>query len=269
MADVIYTSEMFPKMMESEYFCQFIEKRRLSSILHRHDFYEIILMLRGWTLQQVNETQLELKQGELVIFSPADQHCFLEQSEDCALLGLSILRSRFETVASAFGFEPGFGVRHLFSSGKFTGEQLFRLAGLPEKQKLLLNSLLCEIFLALSENVPEEEPWIPHFLQAGYARLAEPENIREGMSFLMRDTCYSRSQLYRLTVQYYRKTPSEMITGIRMNLAKEYLLNINDTLEVIAEKIGYHSVSQLHNAFRNYYKESPGAFRRRSRYHWL
>lgn len=264
---VVYTPELYPEMQEIEYYYQFVEHRTLSPVPHRHEFYEICLMLRGWTLQTINGEEVMLSQGELVMISPEMYHAYSRQSPDYVLLGLSVQKSRFQTVAEAFGFLPEFGKKYKFSSERFTREQLFGLAGKPQQKKILLNSLLCEIFLKIAAVLPEDAPAVPAFLREGYAKLAEPEHIRGGMAFLMEYTCYSRSQLCRLTVQYYGRTPSQLITEIRMNLAREYLRNTGDTLEVIAEKIGYHSVSQLHKVFQQVYGESPGTYRKRCRCH--
>lgn len=268
--EVVYYPDIFPDFAKNEYIYQLVEKRRLSPTLHRHTFYEIILMLQGKTVQQVDGRNLKLMKGELVFLSPENEHCFLEQSEDCILLGLSIFNKRFLTVVNAFGFEPVYGKNYIFISSRFSKEQLFQLSGTPERQKLVLNALLCEIFLSLAGG--EQDGLLPRqlsSLQDGYAQLAVPRNLRDGVAFLVDYTGYSRSQLYRLTQQQYHKTPLEIITEIRMNLAKEYLVNSNDTLEMIAEKIGYHSVSQFYHVFRQHFSQTPGAYRRSMKYHLL
>lgn len=265
--ETVYTPDMFPEMKKTGYYYQFVENRQLSHVPHKHDFYEICMILNGQAIQEVNGETVTLSRGELVILSPRDAHCFVQQSEEMVLLGLSVVSGRFHAVTEAFGFEPVYGRKYAFSSERFSREQLFRLAGKPEQKIILLNSLLCEIFLKLSATVPEETRHIPQFLIDGYTKLSEPENVRGGMAFLVAETCYSRSQLCRLTVRHYQKTPSQMITENRVNLAKEYLRNTNDTLEEIAEKIGYRSVSQLHKVFRECCGESPGSYRKRSRYH--
>ena len=265
--ETVYTPDMFPEFEKTEYYYQFVENRQLSPVVHRHEFYEIFMILQGWAIQNVNGRPVTMNPGEVMILSPRDTHCFVGQSDEMTVLGISVLSSRFCAVVNAFGLEPDYGKAYSFSSGRFSREQLFRLAGKPEKKKILLNTLLCEIFLKLADAESEEKQPIPLFLRDGYARLAEPKNIGQGMGFLVAHTCYSRSQLCRLTVQYYGKTPTDMIREIRLNLAKEYLRNSNDTLETIAERIGYRSVSQLHKVFRECCGESPGSYRKRSRYY--
>ena len=265
-SEIIYTADMFQEMNETGYFYQFVEGRTLSPVLHRHDFYEICMMLKGRSVQEVNGRRLEMEKGEIVFLSPEETHCYTSQSEGMVLLGLSVHAHRFRTVVEAFGFEPVYGKKYSFASERFSRERMFALAGNPKQKCLMLNSLLCEMFLNLPLDEFEERKLVPTFLQEGYSQLAKPENVRGGMTFLMEQTRYSRSQLCRLTMQYYQKTPTEMITEYRMNLAKEYLQNTNDTLEVIAEKIGYKSVSQLHKVFRERFGESPGGYRKRRRY---
>ena len=65
-ANVVYTADQYQEMKEIEYFYQFVENRTLSPVLHRHEFYEICMMLKGWSVQEVNGERLEMRDGEIV-----------------------------------------------------------------------------------------------------------------------------------------------------------------------------------------------------------
>lgn len=265
----IYTTEELPGFSEVEYYCQFVEDRPLSPVRHRHTFYEMLWMISGETCQQINDDRLTLHGGELVFLSPREYHCFLDQSDHIILLGLSVTEARFRQVCAAFGFEPRYGEKYTFESAQFSKNLLFQMFVKPEKQKLLLNALLCEMFLSAAQNLSGFREKAPESgsLEEALSLLPRTENLCQGVSFLTACTGYSRSQLYRLTQKYYQKTPLDLVTEIRMKLAAEYLRNTGDSLELISEKIGYHSVGQFHQVFRRYYGQSPGAFRRRNQYH--
>lgn len=265
----IYTTEELPGFSEVEYYCQFVEDRPLSPVRHRHTFYEMLWMIRGETCQQINDDRLTLHGGEMVFLSPREYHCFLDQSDHVILLGLSVTEARFRQVCAAFGFEPRYRQKYPFESKRFAKNLLQQMAVASGKQKLLLNALLCEMFLSASRELSEfrENTLKSGSLEEALSLLIRVENLRQGVSFLTACTGYSRSQLYRLTQKYYQRTPLDLVTEIRMKLAAEYLRNTGDSLEWISEEIGYHSVGQFHQVFRRYFGESPGAFRRKNQYH--
>lgn len=267
--EITYTPEMFPGFSDVEYHYQFVEDRLLSPVRHRHTFYEMIWMISGETCQRIDDESLTLHGGEMVFLSTRERHCFLEQSDHMILLGLSVTEARFQQVCAAFGFEPQYGKAYPFESGHFSKNLLLQMSLESGKQKLLLNALLCEMFLSAAQNLSGFREKAPESgsLEEALSLLPRTENLCQGVSFLTACTGYSRSQLYRLTQKYYQKTPLDLVTEIRMKLAAEYLRNTGDSLEWISEKIGYHSVGQFHQVFRRHYGQSPGAFRRKNQYH--
>ena len=80
--ETVYTPDMFPEMKKTGYYYQFVENRQLSHVPHKHDFYEICMILNGQAIQEVNGETVTLSRGELVILSPRDAHCFVQQSEE-------------------------------------------------------------------------------------------------------------------------------------------------------------------------------------------
>lgn len=55
----------------------------------------------------------------------------------------------------------------------------------------------------------------------------------------------------------------EYITMQRIELAKEYLLKTNDSVNTISEKCGFLSPSYFISVFKNYTKKTPGTFRKK------
>ncbi|CAG7599047.1 Transcriptional activator NphR [Paenibacillus solanacearum] len=56
-------------------------------------------------------------------------------------------------------------------------------------------------------------------------------------------------------------SPLQYIISYRLEVAKYYLLNTDDTIASIAERVGYTSETHFHNLFRRWTGESPGWFR--------
>ena len=57
-------------------------------------------------------------------------------------------------------------------------------------------------------------------------------------------------------------TPIEYLTNWRMQKASILLRETYDPLKIISEKVGYSSESSFNKAFKRYYKNNPGSFRR-------
>ena len=61
--------------------------------LHRHEFFEIDLLLTGKATSQINDCTYELSVGDIIFLSPADHHSYLlkEDADDV----LSVLNIAF------------------------------------------------------------------------------------------------------------------------------------------------------------------------------
>ena len=68
-------------------------------------------------------------------------------------------------------------------------------------------------------------------------------------------------QFQRMMKKIYSITAEQMLTKIRMQRAQELLVSTEMTLEAISYVVGYQSVYSFSKAFKNFSKESPGAFR--------
>jgi AraC-like DNA-binding protein len=74
-----------------------------------------------------------------------------------------------------------------------------------------------------------------------------------------------RFRLLRAMRRSHRCTPMQAVARLRMELAEDLLLNTDDTLERIAEQVGYASGFSLSKAFKIHAGESPVNYRRRMR----
>ena len=72
-------------------------------------------------------------------------------------------------------------------------------------------------------------------------------------------------QFQRIMKKTYEITAEQMLTKIRMNRAQELLISTEMTLESIGNVVGYQSVYSFSKAFKNFMKESPGAFRNKNK----
>ena len=71
----------------------------------------------------------------------------------------------------------------------------------------------------------------------------------------------STAHLHRQVQELYRQAPMEIVTSLRMQRAKEYLVNTNYPLKVISELVGYANPYSFSNAFLRIMGIRPRAFR--------
>lgn len=98
--ETIYKSEDFEELNRDKYLLQLIENRNLTKIKHRHDFYEIVLVIRGSITHVMNDNPIKMTNNSFSILSPNDTHFFAAQSKDMKVLSLSITADKF----NAFNF---------------------------------------------------------------------------------------------------------------------------------------------------------------------
>lgn len=73
----------------------------------------------------------------------------------------------------------------------------------------------------------------------------------------------SRSTLQRRFIQYLKRTPADEITRVRIERAKELLVNTKWAMPRIAEQCGYDNASRLAEAFKRNVKIAPTSYRKR------
>lgn len=71
----------------------------------------------------------------------------------------------------------------------------------------------------------------------------------------------SRSYLYRKFRDKYNQSPQNFLQDRKMNIAKRILIEQDDPIYIVAEKVGYYDQLQFSKAFKNYYNLSPSDYR--------
>lgn len=69
-------------------------------------------------------------------------------------------------------------------------------------------------------------------------------------------------QIERILKNHYGKTFTQMKTDARMSAAGLLLTETDDSIQSIAEKLGYSSSEHFTNAFKSYYKVTPSKYRK-------
>lgn len=258
---VIYCSTNIPTFNENEYLYQIVKSRILTDIPHAHDFFEIICVLRGSAIHNIDGNNISMQALDFTILSPNNIHYFIKQSNDLELFSLSILPSKFTKFLSTYELSFQYGKNYKITNSYFTKE-IYRLPSFPpKKQRLIINTILGYLLSEVIISDPLDSSSIPFNLQVALEKFRRPEYIIGGVKTLAELVGYSQCHLERLIKKYFNKKPIQLIQELRMQLAAEYLRNTSFTIEQIAENIGLASLSQFHSAFKKYFNCTPHRYR--------
>ncbi len=252
------------RIRESHYIFQLISERKLSDIYHSHDFYELILLLRGSVSHRVNNNDLLMKEGDCIILSPKDEHSFTMQTEDMLLVGLSVFGDEFAAIGHIFDVHPArMGDIQIFSCAERLHDlqtQAERcLNATDDSENKLLLSMILTLYGASQKN---KQAAIPTVITDAVAMMGSDENLKDGVAALVKLTSYSYPHLYRLTKRYYDATPHELVLKWKLDAAYRKLIHSDLAVERIAENVGFASVSHFSRAFKERFGVSPAKLRR-------
>lgn len=243
---------------EAGYIFQTVKDRKLSDIYHSHDFYEWIVILEGNCTQIINETQVHAPKNTCILLCPGDRHKFINQSEDINVISLSVKKEEINRFAVAFDLDEITAFRTVLNAHQVSTLLNFYHAGNQCEYKLLLANLIAIFTDSFGENKD-----IPYALKSAVKEMAKPENLRHGIERFTRLSGFSRSHLNRLMKKYYSTTLHDFIVNTRLEAAYNAFILTNANAEDLADSLGYTSFSHFNKIFKEKYKITPAALRKK------
>jgi AraC family cel operon transcriptional repressor len=250
--------------------------------LHRHQFPEITVILRGELEHVVNGEIQQLTGGSLVFIRPSDEHFFRHagKKQPCELVNfaftLEYLQDLSEFVESDFFLRDFTGrvLPPVFRIGAQEGEKLaLKLLEINSLQvlsptiarsriKAMISRLFCDYFM---ENVPiavNPEIEVPEWFKRVCMEMRMPDKTRLGLPVLHKLAPCTPEHLCFCFRKYLNTTPTAFINELRTVRAAKLLIDSDDTIATIASEAGFQSVSRFHLLFKKYYQLAPARYRR-------
>ncbi len=252
-----------------------------NSLLHYHDFFELIYTCKGSPVGVFNGQEIVLETGSLCVMNPNAAHYFKQYSEKSdlvlnivlakAVFQKSLLRILFSDPVlnaffiryqlenesrSSFLFMP-----HLNKEVEHLIENLLR-EYLDQRQysQVIIESLLTLIFAQIvrtfGEADPKGNPVLSEILNDIYLNYQQIR-LEELASKYNYHPKYLSALIHRETGQTFRS----LLTTIRLQNAVNHLLYSDMSVEAIAQAIGYGERSSFYSAFRKAYQTSPAQYR--------
>ena len=240
--------------------------------LHRHDFFEIDLMISGNGVSHINGESYSLSKGDMVLLSPADHHNYI--LEDNTAL-------EFVNIAFPMGLIPPQAVSVIPSNVK--------VVHLAEKDYECVKNV-CDFLVDKYDNNRESSAllmktsieWIFIFLSFSIEKQQKASSVWNFSEVLIYiNNNFSQEDLNRATVAkimhmsptHFSKIFHKMIglsfqdylLNTRLNYANGMLKMTNMTISEIAAASGFGSESYFSKVFKKRFGVSPGKIRKSNR----
>ena len=261
MTSVLYEFDTIVHGEQKNSIFQFIKGRKLSNIYHSHDFYEFVCFLNGSGTQIVNDKKITSEAKTVMLLSPGDKHCFVEQSEDVEIISLSVKSDHFERLSSVYGasfecFPVCFAFSRIFKLYDIYIEN--RMAS--ENDCTLILSMLLHAYIHANEHIHHSS--IPKGFLSALEKMKKIENLKKGISALMALSNYSHSHLARLVKTHFGIGVKSYINELRLLRAYDELIWTNEPAEAISDAIGFSSYSHFCKIFKDRFSVSPSTLRK-------
>lgn len=257
--EILYKAENFEELQKDKYLFQFIQNKTLTKIKHRHDFYEIVLVLQGNVTHVIDGRPIKMMQNSFLILSPSHSHFFQTQSNDVKLISLSVIREKFMEIKAATEITPVFAEPFPFDDNiNILINQLILYTSLTRTQSM--NQFLISLFFSFL-NTPKAQTSTLTDLKESLQAMSDKENLKTGVQRWCELAGYSRAHLARLAKKYYDDTPEHIIRKLKMQIAEKYLKRTTLPIEEIADLSGFESISAFYVVFKKSFGITPNQFR--------
>jgi len=256
------------------------------TIYHKHDFYEVNIVLEGVLYQHMGARNFVLRPGELIFMTPGVYHnCYCDEGSRC--YNLLFKADWLKKVASGFEkYDPSNyltslagsnGVYTIISSGKSTDILDVASQTIEHSRKLVHHSDLFENltfencaanFLLTLSKFPRQE-----YTFTGKSRTSNDATPEDIVRYIMDnfnkinlpDTAarfgYSKSQLHRILEKNTGTSFTEIVLSMRMQRARHYLLNTVLPIKNIAYLLGLDSAEHFTRMFKKNRGMTPKQYR--------
>lgn len=252
---------------------------------HKHNYFEVNYVAKGNGTFIFEDENHVMQEGELCIIAPGSTHDFIIE-DDSTVYTLCIRKSSFDTA-----FFPLISRQDLLSyffrqilKGTDRSNYLLFFSGNGYGMRAMLHRLLIEsirtdnysntccnaivnlIFTELMRNYSKTVRFYNYEMGSDFSLVLQyiQHNYQSlTLSSLANFFHYSEPYLCNLIKQNTGFTFTELMKRLRLKDAVSYLENTDIKISEIAELVGYNSADHFSRVFRNEYKMSPLAYRKK------
>ena len=244
---------------------------------HNHTYYEVHLVTKGESEHQLkNREIIKLKKGDFIIYPPGCKHRIINEPTGFSklLLAFEFVVKEKQNPQTDFYYIAEMAIENVCprastKSIRTLGKKLINLYNCEsyEKNDLFLfsaMSLIIEMFgIVVGKNsVSHERKFNDERINLAIEYIKQ--NISASLSVSdVADYLYiSTRQITRLFEKTLNISPGNYIKNYRMERIRNMLLNVNLSLDKIADSMGYNDVSSLIKAFKRVEGITPAQYRK-------
>lgn len=284
---IVQSSELKESIILREQSDIFVNKHfnYINDQTHSHDYFEIYYVFKGNCEFQFEKEQRNLEEGELCIIAPASSHNIIADNNDSIIISIAIRKSTFDstffTLLSQKDLLSYFFKTILYN--KTSPNYLLFHTKNSKDIKIIIKNLIMEnnksdmyyntctiswaniLFSTILRNYSETIQFNSYDMGSNFSLIVQ--YIQNNYKNLTLNTLaeyfhYSESHLSILIKKNLGLKFTTLITNLKMEDSKNYLINTDLPIEKISEAVGYNSVEHFSRMFKRYYKKSPQQYRK-------
>lgn len=255
--------------------------------LHSHaDFVELVVVLEGEAIHQVEEEQYPIQKGDVFVIGPHTSHGFLRPGhlKICNLMFRKELLSHSEhDIKTSPGYHSLFILEPYLSKEEFFTSRLKLAPGEYQMTFQLITDLIWEyehkpcgwmtmvsaMFMELVVRLSRAYEKLPIQPKGSVLSLSTPVAYMElhyteslTMEYLAALAGFSPRHFSRLFHTTYELTPFQYLTNLRLQKASTLLKTTALSISDIADQCGFEDSNYFSRQFKNHYHRSPREFRK-------
>jgi len=272
----VYAMNSFPHLHKQGFL---LNAEEIQSF-HIHEFVEIMLLVKGHLLHEVNGNHHILPPGSLVFVRPYDLHRLLPVNSERTVfasltLASSVIRELMAylcapAVLNRFETAPEAPCLHLSTDAtralmlqmeRISNEQAVN----PENSTLMSRVLAAQLF---ADHLLNPEPPQPHVLQPPHwlTRLRDEAELWADLKnaphrLHAKARCHP-SHLCKSFKRHFGETPTDFLNRLRLRRAVKLLAEPDMKIAAAAAELGFESLSHFHRLFKRHYGLTPAQYRR-------
>ncbi len=227
--------------------------------VHSHDFYELIVVLKGICHQTVGcqnqEQEVKLEANQACLIAPGVAHCLDKIESDEIIFKLHIPQDAFVACFPKAHFDVPYKV--FVDIGEKTKTNIVKLLdeyhNKHEFSDMAIKSGLTLIFVELLREKKQYSNAIildlMDYLKNNYQKAT--------LSAFAHLIGYSSVYIGKIIKKFTNKTFSQIVNEFRLKVVLELLLDSDKSIENIAYCVGYSSASGLYKSFFKQYGVTP------------
>lgn len=242
---------------------------------HVHDFYELLLIIKGKQLLIINGKKKLLTEASLTLIRTQDIH-YKEYLSDGLHINVAFSKETMNELLQYLG--PGFPKEILLQSETppsvilthaekkiiQTRMESLNLININETSsvktnlRILLFELLTKYFILATTQSDDMPPWLAVIL----AEMKQKNNFTRGLPALLGLADIGHEHLCRLFKKHLNVTPTEFINEQRMNYALNLLLHSDMEIVDVSMESGFSSLSHFYHVFKKRFGLTPAKYRK-------